>query len=215
MMGKSIGLKEIFCKIVKCRTGTSPTNELACPDQYVGLIGNLPNPKCSFIRTMVRERPANTRCLILILESPHKNEYINPCNPIPANGQTGENIRKFLKSIEALNASTHSEYGLILMNAIEYQCSLGLDTSIHRSKIFRKTWRSGGRDNFLCRLKKTYKNDDIILNCCTGGKNSGSLQSLVQNAVKGVRLTPASIPMYRGHHPSFWKNAPILNKVTI
>ena len=69
----------------------------------------------------------------MVLESPHVDEFIG--NIGPAKGFTGDMIRNFLH--EVINLQDVDGFGLVLINAIQHQCSLGTSTSAHRDKIFR------------------------------------------------------------------------------
>lgn len=151
--------------------------------------------------------------IVLVLESPHKDEL---CYYHPAAGTTGENINDyFLKLLTDLLAfSTNSDsidlrsnflikdntYRLIIANPIQYQCSLGLENSKYKKKIFKKCWESEAfKADFIARLK-SYR-PALIINCCTGGEknNLDGLQKLVQEEINKNFIT---IPKAYGYHPS-------------
>lgn len=75
----------------------------------------------------------------------------------PACGSTGRNIKKYLPSVlfnylPAINETSrlitydlnkqiqNGDYCIALINAIQYQCSLGEDTLKYRDKIFSEMW---------------------------------------------------------------------------
>lgn len=63
-----------------------------CPDQYVGKIVTFSDPIPDFsIRESVDYRSQDEKCVILVLESPHIEEFAN--SPSPAKGKTGDRIR--------------------------------------------------------------------------------------------------------------------------
>lgn len=176
-----------------------PINDVECPDQYVGMISDL-QAQSRFHRAPVASRPPNQACVILVLESPHKDEY-EGTRPIgPANGSTGRNIRRWLPEHVGLRS-----FGLILVNPIPFQCSLGEEQRLTTSKVFRAMWEAGEGSRFAERLKAIYSADDIVLNCCTKGirrKGQVWLRTLVDHVIT------AHVPsgcIERWNHPAHWK----------
>lgn len=165
-----------------------------CPDQYVGEIKKFTD-KFS-VRKPVKERPINTKCLIMVLESPHVDEFKG--EPAPANGPTGDLIIKHILSIKGL--SIYPEYGLILVNAIQNQCSLGCATKHYRDQVFISVWNQGAKDIFVERLQNVYQKGDVIINCCTKGYTKNQeLRRLVQHSI------PTNMgEVHRRTHPSSW-----------
>lgn len=154
--------------------------------------------------------------LLMVLESPHANEFTPDLKPLgPAQGKTGQNIGNCMRlqhhRLDHLERVATGRYRLVLMNAIRYQCSLGVaPTSIYRDIVFRNLWEDGGRADFDARLK-TYTKDienHLTLICCTKGetilkrgKRSGKtdLSDLVYDAANTV--VPAD-RLFRLPHPS-------------
>ncbi len=172
------------------------------PDQLVGQVtfnGNQYifknccldiNNKLNFCRETITNKKKKNHVIIMILESPHKHEFDkNTHTPIgPANGTTGRNIRKkinecicnFISNSKNTNLidcfKMGEEFDLILMNAIQFQTSLGHSTKRRSSKkivrddVFKGMWKHGGKEDFLKRLKKymnLYDQGGLILNLCT------------------------------------------------
>jgi len=178
-----------------------PFETRACPDQYLGtltkIIGNTQFPT----RENVIKRPSSP-CLIMILESPHVDEFVD--EPGPAKGFTGEMIRKYLP--DALGRPAFEGMGLLLLNAVQYQCSLGSNTIVYRDRIFRAAWTQGGKDDFLARFQSVIMPEDLIMNCCTKGNDfeiNTPLRSLVEFA---VRQSAPQIQTIRRMHPASWRN---------
>ena len=176
-----------------------------CPDQFVGKIPDLCHGKPFPVRLPVNERPKNDHCVILVLESPHSDEYVSkrggPAVPCPANGTTGQNICSYLGGLQEPH---HLTSGLILMNAVQFQCSLGVGTDVFRDDVFRGVWNGSGRSDFIGRLRNCYLDGDMILNCCTkGGADHDGLflRDLVDVAI--AEATPTA-PVTRLSHPSYW-----------
>ena len=185
-----------------------PFEMRVCPDQYLGgltkIIGNTQFPT----RESVINRPSSP-CLIMILESPHVDEFVD--NPGPAKGFTGEMIRKYLPN--ALGRPVQEGMGLVLLNAVQYQCSLGSNTVVYRDRIFRAAWTQGGEENFLSRLQSVIIPGDLIMNCCTKGNDfeiNTPLRSLVEWA---VRQSAPHISTIRRMHPASWRNEAWRDKV--
>lgn len=186
----------------------------ACPDQYVGIVGDLNNEqnraaKDFLDRKPAEDRPNEKKCFILILESPHIDEFKG--DPCPAKGRTGTQIRSYIHEVVA-DFDDYPKYGLILVNAIQYQCSLGLKPKFHRDVIFRYVWeKGGGRKDFIKRLEnhRYLQQNDVIANCCTKGndtdKEHPALRVLVQDAIEEVLKEKfPQVKLLRRNHPVNW-----------
>lgn len=173
----------------------------ACPDQYVGLISEI-EAKGTFAQRMPSsERPPGVACVLLVLESPHTAEF--DAAPAPAKGSTGANIVRFLREVPGLHDKDC--FGLVLVNAIQFQCSLGRRTSEVRDNVFLDVWSNGGRPDFEARLRTLYRTGDCVVNCCTRGASVAiphPLRVYVQRAMESV--LPANTVVLRRNHPSFW-----------
>jgi hypothetical protein len=179
-----------------------PLEIRACPDQYLGKVAGFVEVPLFEGRTPAQKRTFEP-CILLILESPHKEEFVG--EPGPAKGFTGEMIKQHLATV--LGLPNIENYGLILVNAIQHQCSLGSNTTVYRDRIFRAVWSNGGAENFQNRIVSIFQFGDLIVNCCTKGNDFelyGPLRNLVEVALK------ASIPnteSLRRTHPSSWFEA--------
>ena len=208
---------------------------LKCDDQFVATI-EITNSKISFIDNDILSTSREDRqefyknqaidTIALVLESPHKKEFENSsCGP--AKGAAGENISdillgnlakfRFINDIQNEGAYfktsidlREGKYKLLLINAVQYQCSLGDLTGKgkkeQRDKIFRAFFIREAQDDFIERLRR--HNPKIIINCCTGGHymKVDGLQKMVQevidrenfSAVKLIGSHPASAFFARG-----------------
>lgn len=111
-----------------------------------------------------------TRVIAVVLESPHIAEYKNEIIS-PAMGTTGYKLKKHLQDLLCKIVTDDDIYKVILMNSVQYQCSLGKDPRLYRDNMWLKLWYNERlRDNFILRLQK-YK-PDIVLNLCTSGDHS-------------------------------------------
>ena len=126
-------------------------------------------------------------------------------HPRPANGQTGRNIAEYLLSVKGL--SECREYGLILINAVQYQCSRGKDTKLFRDQTFREIWTQNGRSNFIERFGLVYEEGDLVINACTRGNKERpfreQLRCLVHSAVLEAMESRTPEPLRR-NHPVRW-----------
>jgi hypothetical protein len=172
----------------------------ACPDQYLGMLSGIIGKPHFPLRVAADERTEQP-CLVIILESPHIDEFIG--DPGPARGFTGDMIRNYLH--ESINLQEVDGFGLVLINAIQHQCSLGNSTSEHRDKIFRSVWARGGQENFEARLRSVLRPGDVVMNCCTKGNDfelNTPLRSLVEAS---TRLQFPEVQTVRRMHPASWR----------
>lgn len=126
------------------------------------------------------EQPADEKILgkiIFVLESPHKDEYLDLNNISPAQGKTGENFNKALINFLVLsqyhkNCFRPGLYEVVIMNAVQYQTSLGLEPKEYRTLIFQLAWLAFARDDFINRLRDHFtgfENHSVLFNACTKG----------------------------------------------
>ncbi|WP_154659454.1 hypothetical protein [Arenimonas composti] len=164
--------------------GTKP-----CPDLWIGQLS------CVGDRNYCREDSpfaATDRRLILILESPHKMEYPtcgggrSKVADGPARGPTGVRLRNGFDRLIRRHGEFESLPGatsVILMNAIQFPCSLFENTSRHRDRVFEDCWNDGAREEFADRLDNYARHDAVIVNACTRGTGATPLHELVRAAI--------------------------------
>ena len=212
---------------------------ISCPDQIVGKIkvkkdGCIEDWEVGWIKDCIDK---NSRCgisnshkpiIAIVLESPHKDEFNRESKKAigPACGSTGRNIKKYLPSVlfnylpaideafglikyDSNKQIQNGEYCIALINAIQYQCSLGEDTSEYRDKIFSKMWElKKVKDDFIKRLKNS--KPSVIINCCTRGNFKDNeeelfLRNLVKNTIDEFlqkQSNSKNILCLRAAHPS-------------
>ena len=224
--------EKIFNDIVKDYDKSEHFSGKLCPDQYICNIEIIKNyyfnqntRKNIFAKDSVtvieKNIPNAENILILILESPHKDEFDKNGEPLgPANGTTGRSIREHIAKI----FPNFSDYHLILMNAIPFQCSLGFPLSKkekenlkRRDEVFGAVWGDFGKNFFKARLKKLLdklqKNSKnvVIVNACTGAKDNSReplcckvCQSIVSVLENYCDEKECHIEFYHIHHPSTW-----------
>lgn len=149
----------------------------------------LPNDRIAEPNILIKNK-VNDR-IVIILESPHKDEYSKKITA-PAMGTTGENINKYL--LDILNKKIGNpqidkkEYDVILMNAIQYQTSLGIDTEYFRDRVWLTLWNKGDlRKEFIKRLEGY--NADIVFNFCTNGSHKKDLIYILDKKRNSSNMT--------------------------
>jgi hypothetical protein len=180
-----------------------------CPDRYVGRIEHVQGAAdWSNVNRDLSIRRSNGRCILLVMESPHIEEYRDPANPWPANGKTGKQLRAGVDKLAA-SVSLNGADGLVLLNAINFQCSLGVPTRCFRDDVFIATWQDKtiGEEHFKERLRGWYRPEqgDVIVNACTRGfskSDSRSLRLMVEHAIATVE--PETSRRARRCHPYGW-----------
>ena len=131
--------------------------------------------------------------IVIILESPHKYEYSKTIPaPAPAMGETGRNIKEYL--LEILDKKignpkdNEKKYDVILMNAIQYQTSLGIDTEYFRDRVWLTLWNKEDlRKEFIKRLEGY--NADIVFNFCTNGSHKKDLIYILDKKRNSSNMT--------------------------
>ncbi len=156
--------------------------------------------------------------IVLLLESPHKDEYDENLNPLaPALGDTGTKLTNMLHHVFNLNKEKlnliENEYRIILVNPIQYQTSLNylfenpnekINKSL-RNKVWKKIWENEEiKKDFLNRILKL--NPSIIFNGCTK-----ELKSSVNEDLKKISTELNNCKIFQIHHPSSW-NIPELTE---
>ena len=192
-------LRDRYCDIARTVAGRACINiqDGVCPDQCVGSIEDFGGNPTAFPMREPITRLDGVPCVVLVMESPHKDEFIGDWGP--AKGATGDRIRKYMGTIVAGLGGQLSD--LILVNAIQYQCSLGVPTHCYRDRIFDSLWKRGGAADFEKRLKAIYRPQDMLFNCCTGSDPRAGRRQLVTVA---IRKSLGAVPLYSGPHPFGW-----------
>jgi hypothetical protein len=161
------------------------------------------------------------KTIVIILESPHQDEFLDDDFVGVAAGKTGENLFQWFPEVllnyvpsvvdeKTAKAKYHSAkdiesciYAVKIVNAIQYQCSLGASTESYRDDVFSKLWDNKFvRDGFIKRVKNA--NPDIIINCCTKGnykesKEDNELRRRVQEVIDHEKFNALVL---RAAHPS-------------
>lgn len=178
LMGDERRVKDVFRYRVKFSRGEEGLQVTCAPLAENEVIGS--NFNDSFADSI-----NGTRVIVLIIESPHRNEYVSgTLSPIsPAQGATGLNIAKFIADVLRQSLSRQRrggvdiqydvDYQLVICNPVQFQASLfhlhGRSLSGKAEKMLRNiSWRAlfeiESRD-FIARLSRYMPK--MIINACT------------------------------------------------
>ena len=196
------------------------SNERDCWE-FAELINN--NRKLRGIKTNLKQIEC-FRKIIIILESPHRDEYDKNGKPLfPAQGKTGSKIVKNIENIEkwrgvnnslSIKLDREKSYCVILMNPVQYaaSCYKFWDTIKAKNgkvpanltdfthKVFEFLFLNNDlrlKEDFKERLRNLYTKGDIVINSTTE-KN----RSIVKNAIEEVKIEIHLTTL----HPSSRKN---------
>jgi len=151
---------------------------------------------------------SNGTLIIVILESPHREEFIKK---IPASKKTGEGIFEMIKLIKKLKQIKNGK--VIVMNRVSYQTSLARyykTPDMHsalKNKILRIFWNNElVRENFSKRLQQYMAlpfSEKIIINSNSANKDA-RLESIIKNEIGAAEYIRTS-------HPSRWGRFKIID----
>lgn len=154
----------------------------------------------------------NNNVIVVVAESPHKDEYIfqkGTCisfkRPL---SRCDKRINKYFTNNTNSWINNTLDYDIILVNAIQYQCSFGLSLRNNRvntnqkTNIFNWTWQNEPAEkDLITRIDKIVngKNEVIIFNSC-GKVFKKYCNVTIYNKLK----SSLSLKVYDEKHPSCW-----------
>lgn len=174
-------------------------NSFQIQEEKVGKIGKFKDKIISY--------KCNNESIVLIVESPHKDEYKNGKPIAPAQGTTGYNIRKQicekLNRSESINGFKEGNYNLMICNPVQFQCSLfdfyklSLSGSSPvkgiRDKVFKEIYKFEEKC-FIYRLNSY--SPKLVINASTS-----EVKPIVQ---KTLKENFKNILILEEFHPSNW-----------
>lgn len=215
-----------FSKIVKDVIGNEGEDilknvpQVPCPDQSVGIVSGMSkgvHALCgaSFKRCRIDysacPQDGKIRRVVIILESPHKDEFCmqgrNWKSIGPACGCTGCLLARNWK---AVFGNRLDDCELVLANVVQYQCSLASAGQYkkYKNRILR---RCMGNDvfkrYFKTRIEWLGGRNCVFVNACTGGVSQSSAHSKVTEWLKELSVNPLELT-----HPSSWTYPKIVNE---
>lgn len=189
----------------------------------------LDHSECPFCRSNYNDKNPSNACsniCLLIIESPHKDEYCSGVELIPiapAQKNTGTRIHNQLeeKINEFINHNpgvfTLDKYQLVICNPVQFQTSLHiiLDknfSSSLKNKVWRKIFtlelNANRSDSFINRFKG-YK-PKIIINSCTSELKIRVETQIKKQIKKQIHEKNSDINpnyLYTKKHPSYWNTS--------
>lgn len=164
-------------------------NPNPCPDQVVGEFSksglkHLPEKNIDYnagvnmppVSSPKKDLAKLIEPIVIILESPHKSEYDDSKKAIgPAQGLTGklfyEKFDDLIQSSIIHSAISKSIHDVVLVNAVQYQCSLGMNLTKCANKCqkninFSRCFIGGVKSNDLERRLEAL-NPFAVINLCT------------------------------------------------
>ena len=166
--------------------------------------------------------------IVLVLESPHKDEYDTNYDPIrPANGATGVAIESYIfKYAQLWNLQKNTDYEVWLVNAVQIQAScyhelnkLNLRYSQYLLNKIKYYVLNSIFDNNDLITRISSISPSIVVNCCTitpdafitKSNKINDIYELVQSAIEKGSGKPPKYVIYKCYHPSspFWKEIKI------
>ena len=101
----------------------------------------------------------------------------------------------------------NGQYAIMLVNAIQYQCSLGKETKYYRDAVFDEMWKEEDGDEQSLKVRLEKINPDIIINCCTKGRYTEE-EETIRARVQKVISDNSKCFLLRAAHPSslYFKN---------
>ena len=186
------------------------------------------------VRRLHQDKDVREECdlpkIILLLESPHRDEYCNnrPC--APAMGQTGRNLDRqtgdncgsglscVLSQTQIRNSIRDGSSRIIISNPIQFQASLhmilqGKMNRDVRNAVWNSLWQHQDRRIQNCFAARMEIYDPyIIINACTKGYNrkgelleENKLQKKVTAFLKTfLEESGICCEVYEINHPSSW-----------
>jgi hypothetical protein len=157
--------------------------------------------------------------IVLIIESPHKDEYDSQFHPIaPAQGSTGNNIKKYICKILNKHGNLglkDNSYDLIVCNPVQFQASL---FHLHKKALGSKNRSVASiRDKaWLAMYQKEKKyffkrltdyNPLAIINACTS-----NLKAQILSDINEWNITRDTTIFVAAKHPCIWSSSTKLMK---
>lgn len=176
-----------------------------CEDRLIGVISGEASVLVEGV-DMSNERDR----ILLVLESPHICEY-EASPPRAASGETGRNIFNFANQVFSL----YDGWGLWVINAIEYPCSLLQNISKTgkdiRDTVLSEMWKLNEvRESFERRLKKHCGSGRNLIVEASGSKTlRDGIRCIVDCLEVDKRFVP-DVP-----HPRSWLNPKAMDKAKL
>ncbi len=160
---------------------------------------------------LISENNLDCKIILVLLESPHYFEYKNKINTAAQNhtrNQLNKYLLKLIKNYQFSSKHSKIPYGkyvLTVDNAIQYQCSRGVETRYFRDQNWLYNWINRSMDYDLEQRIKTM-NPEVIINLCTKGQH-------YNDNLKTVNITERYLKSFLGFKPNYKCNLVYNNKL--
>lgn len=179
-----------------------------CPDQIVGYVKYaaeeapavqlwLPKAARKAHAVYLAQFEAVRQSFVLVVESPHKDEYGEAAFIAPALGKTGEYLQAHLPALlRALpTQAAPGKYTIVLANTVQRQCSLGEPPQKYRDALWRALWALEA-EAFLARIASYHPR--LLFEMCTA--SDGRKQKVRQ----ALQARFGDVPLCSTPHPCSW-----------
>lgn len=166
------------------------------------------------------ERREGQSVVLLLLESPHKDEYkhnpeLEPLRSIaPAQGVTGSNIQAYFHEVLKCGLSPDLCGGasVFIANPMPYQASLASISNNQRkwrpvkNAVWAALWKvEAVKADFAQRLCRY--NPDVVINACTSARSNDLPYAISAHVAAFVVAHCPAAKLFATTHPSSWRNA--------
>lgn len=205
---KSSQKYNILQKNISIKHRCAFTSYKKCEDNYIGTVSTKASNLFALVGLRYNNRIEAIRHspvkgighIVIVLESPHVKEFA-PNLIAPALGTTGERIHSHLWNMlsnAGLLCDNDSE--VYLVNAVQYQCSLGFETGIYRDIIFKKMFNG---TELVARIQK-YNPTIIII---------ASTLSTSRDITEFLRKDFSDKLYKASSHPSVWNATSSIERI--
>jgi hypothetical protein len=195
---------------LRLRAGEAPQLELPAADTPGALAGSAFS---DYRADVALAQARGARPILLVIESPHVDEYrardgaLQPIAPAQGTspGGAGGGIGLYLHHVVARLGLRPGRYPLVIVNPLQYHCSLGHFTGRLlrplRDHVWNAMWDVPAlREDFVARCRRY--DAEVIVNCCTAslkGRVTEVLRTLSESSGRAV-------PVHGAPHPAICWN---------
>lgn len=149
--------------------------------------------------------PKSKKFIVVIVESPHIEEFYGDCAISPLNGESGKRFCKYFVNCLQSNGKTSSYLKngvkIAVINPVRHQASLGICPISETIKelVWEQMFKCE-KDYFVDLIKKFKKKNILVLNLCTEGsvvKMHDCISDIMHNE---------KIRFYNEKHPITWNS---------
>ena len=162
------------------------------------------------VQRVGRDKGVGEEChlptIVLLLESPHKDEYDNGTPIAPAMGRTGRNLDSHLAYVlSQIRNRIFNGSRVIVSNPVQFQTSLhmilpGKINKGVKNAVWKALWQWLYVQGCFASRMENY-NPYLVINACTGGQNKNAPRKQVTDFLKTKKICQN---IYETNHPTNW-----------